>query len=92
VTAMGEHLEITVDQLGHPLITGVRGRGLLRGITFAEPVAAAVADAALDAGFIVNAPRPDVLRIVPPLVITTAQLDTFVAALPGLIDRTGEAA
>src|SRR5215208_4559017 len=92
VTAMGEHLETTIDQLGHPLITGVRGRGLLRGITFAEPVAAAVADAALDAGFILNAPRPDVLRIVPPLVITTAQLDTFVAALPGLIDRTGEAA
>ena len=44
-----------------------------------------MADAALDAGFIVNAPRPDVLRLAPPLIVTAAQLDSFVAALPGLL-------
>jgi acetylornithine/N-succinyldiaminopimelate aminotransferase len=91
VTAMGEHLTSAVDQLAHPLIIGVRGRGLLRGIVFAEPVAAAVSDAALDAGFIVNAPGPQVLRLAPPLVVTAGQLDTFVAALPGLLDRAREA-
>jgi acetylornithine/N-succinyldiaminopimelate aminotransferase len=91
VTAMGEHLTSAVDQLAHPLIIGVRGRGLLRGIVFAEPVAAAVSDAALDAGFIVNAPGPQVLRLAPPLVVTAGQLDTFVAALPGLMDRAREA-
>jgi acetylornithine/N-succinyldiaminopimelate aminotransferase len=91
VTAMGEHLVGAIDQLAHPLILGVRGRGLLRGIVFAEPVAAAVSDAALDAGFIVNAPGPQVLRLAPPLVVTSAQLDTFVAALPGLLDRAQEA-
>jgi acetylornithine/N-succinyldiaminopimelate aminotransferase len=91
VTAMGEHLTSAVDQLAHPLIIGVRGRGLLRGIVFTEPVAAAVSDAALDAGFIVNAPGPQVLRLAPPLVVTADQLDTFVAALPGLLDRTREA-
>jgi acetylornithine/N-succinyldiaminopimelate aminotransferase len=91
VTAMGEHLTSAVDQLAHPLIIGVRGRGLLRGIVFAEPVAAAVSDAALDAGFIVNAPGPQVLRLAPPLVVTAGQLDTFVAALPGFLDRAREA-
>jgi acetylornithine/N-succinyldiaminopimelate aminotransferase len=91
VTAMGEHLTSAVDQLAHPLIIGVRGRGLLRGIVFTEPVAAAVSDAALDAGFIVNAPGPQVIRLAPPLVVTAGQLDTFVAALPGLLDRTREA-
>ncbi len=91
VTAMGEHLASAIDQLAHPLILGVRGRGLLRGIVFAEPVAAAVSDAALDAGFIVNAPGPQVLRLAPPLVVTSGQLDTFVAALPGLLDRAREA-
>lgn len=45
-----------------------------------------MSDAALDAGFIINAPRPDVLRIAPPLIITATQLDTFVAALPQLLD------
>ena len=51
-----------------------------------------MADTALDAGFIVNAPRPDVLRLAPPLIITAAQLDTFVAALPGLLDTASGAA
>ncbi len=85
-THLGEHLVTTIDALGHPLITGVRGRGLLRGVTLAAPVAAQVADAALDAGFIINAPRPDVLRLAPPLIITAEQLDGFVTVLPELLD------
>jgi acetylornithine/N-succinyldiaminopimelate aminotransferase len=71
----------------HPMITGVRGRGLLRGVTLAQPIAAQVADAALDAGVIINAPRPDVLRVVPPLVISDDQLDSFIATFPRLIDQ-----
>ena len=89
-TAMGEHLATAVTELGHPLITGIRGRGLLLGITLAAPIATAVADAALSAGFVINAPCPDVLRLAPPLVITADLLDTFVAALRGLIDGVGE--
>ncbi|HEY5785542.1 MAG TPA: acetylornithine transaminase [Microlunatus sp.] len=86
-TQLGEHLVTTITGLQHPMITGVRGRGLLRGVTLAAPVAAQVADAALDAGFIINAPRPDVLRLAPPLIITAEQLDGFVAVLPDLLDR-----
>jgi acetylornithine/N-succinyldiaminopimelate aminotransferase len=44
-------------------------------------------DACLDAGFIVNAPRPDILRLAPPLVISPAQLDTFFTALPGILSE-----
>lgn len=86
-TELGQHLVRTVTALDHPVITGVRGGGLLRGITLAAPIAAQVADAALDAGFVVNAPRPDVLRLAPPLIITAEQLDLFTAALPDLIDQ-----
>ena len=86
-TQLGEHLVTTITALDHPMITGVRGRGLLRGVTLAAPVAAQVADAALDAGFIINAPRPDVLRLAPPLIVTAEQLDGFVAVLPDLLDR-----
>jgi acetylornithine aminotransferase len=89
-TAMGEHVATAVTGLGHPLITGVRGRGLLRGIMLAAPIATAVADAALSAGFVINAPCPDVLRLAPPLIITADLLDSFVAALPGLIDGVRE--
>jgi acetylornithine/N-succinyldiaminopimelate aminotransferase len=75
----------------HRLITGVRGRGLLRGVTLAQPIAPQIADAALEAGIILNAPRPDVLRVVPPLVITDDQLDLFIATLPRLLDQVGTA-
>ena len=94
-TELGEHLVSSITALDHPMITGVRGRGLLRGVTLNQPVAAGVADAALDAGFIINAPRPDVLRLAPPLIITAEQLDGFVARLPELLDhatRTGAGA
>ena len=90
-TAMGEYLESAIASLEHPLITGVRGRGLLRGVMLTDPIAAAIADTALEAGFIINAPRPDVLRLAPPLIITAAQLDSFVEALPKIISQAGAA-
>lgn len=82
----GEHLERRVLALRHPVVTGVRGAGLLRAITLAAEIAPAVAALARDAGFIVNAVAPDALRLAPPLVVTTAELDLFVDALPGFLD------
>ena len=46
----------------------------------------AAALAAREAGFIINAPAPDVLRLAPPLILTQEQADSFVAALPGILD------
>ena len=85
-TTVGNHLADSVVALGHPLISGVRGAGLLRAIVLSADVAAVVADRALSAGFIINAPTPDALRLTPPLVVTTEQIGTFVAALPTLLD------
>ncbi len=87
VQRMGSHLSSAIERLGHRLVDHVRGAGLLRGVVLTEPVAGAVADAALEAGFVINAPRPSVLRLAPPLVIQPADLDEFVEALPGLLDR-----
>jgi len=88
-TSVGNHLVGSVAALGHPLISGVRGAGLLRAIVLSADVSAIVADRALTAGFIINAPTPDALRFAPPLIITMAQVDEFVAALPQLLDGLG---
>ena len=85
-TSVGSHLVESVAALGHPLICGVRWAGLLRAIELSADVSAVVADRALSAGFIVNAPTPDVLRLAPPLVVTNAQVDSFVTALPTLLE------
>ncbi|MDQ7992775.1 MAG: aminotransferase class III-fold pyridoxal phosphate-dependent enzyme, partial [Propionicimonas sp.] len=83
---LGDRLAATILGLGHPDVLAVRGRGLLRGVVLARPIAAAVADAALEAGYVINAPRPDVLRLAPPLVVPAEGLDAFAAALPALLE------
>ncbi|ATG54342.1 acetylornithine transaminase [Brachybacterium ginsengisoli] len=86
VRTVGEGFTREVLALGHPLIAGVRGQGLLLGIALSEPLAKPLAAAALEAGFIVNAPDESTLRLAPPLIITDTELATFTAALPGLLD------
>lgn len=81
----GDWLAAAIEGLGLPEVAHVRGRGLLRGIVLTRPIAKELGAAALEAGFIVNAPRPDVIRLAPPLVITRDELQVFVDALPGLV-------
>lgn len=75
-----------IAALGHPLINNVRGRGLLLGIGLNAQVAPEVADALLEAGFIVNAANPYTLRLAPPLIINVDQARTFTNALPQVLD------
>ncbi len=75
-----------VEALEHPLVTGVDGAGLLIGVMLAEPVSAAVAAAARDAGFLVNNAVPDRIRLAPPLVLTEGQAKEFLDAFPGILD------
>ena len=76
-----------IEALGHPLVDHVRGRGLLRGIVLTRTEGKTVEAAARDAGFLVNAAAPDVIRLAPPLIITEAQIDDFLTALPGVLDK-----
>lgn len=85
-TATGEYLAERVMALGHADVVEVTGTGLLRGIVLARDIAPAVNDRALEAGFLINAPRPDRLRVAPPLIVTRAEIDTFVSALPSLLE------
>ncbi|NLT29310.1 MAG: acetylornithine transaminase [Propionibacterium sp.] len=83
---LGDHLAAAITALDHPLIDHVRGAGLLRGVVLTEHIAPKVVTAALDAGYIVNAPRPGVLRLAPPLIIEQADLDRFVHDLPPILE------
>jgi len=85
--SLADHIQETIAELGHPLISGVRGQGLLQAVILTEPIAAAVVDAALAAGFVINAPRPDVLRLAPALIIGATELDSFIDVLPALLDQ-----
>ncbi|WP_432246025.1 acetylornithine transaminase [Arthrobacter sp. G.S.26] len=89
VNTVGEHLRAGLAAV--PGVTGVRGRGLLIGVDLDADVAPAVVQAGLDAGFIVNAPGPHTIRLAPPLVLTTAQAETFLAAFPAILQTAKDA-
>ncbi|WP_199434582.1 acetylornithine transaminase [Qaidamihabitans albus] len=90
VSSAGKELAAGVEQLGHPLVRGVRGAGFLLGIVLHEQVSAKVAAAAQGAGFLINPVQPDVLRLAPPLILGREQADEFLAALPAALGSAKE--
>jgi len=90
--SLGKALSAGISGLGHPLVATVRGAGLMLGVVLTAPVAAEVETAARRHGFLVNAVGPDVVRLVPPLVLTDTQADSFLSALPEVLDAVSVAA
>jgi acetylornithine aminotransferase len=88
VAALGKDITAGVEHLDHPLVSGVRGAGLLIAIALRKPVSAAVAKAAQDAGYLVNPIAPDTIRLAPPLVLSSEQAKGFLSALPAALDST----
>ncbi|WP_034272173.1 acetylornithine transaminase [Haloechinothrix halophila] len=86
VETLGKDLAAGVRKLDHPLVSEVRGAGLLQGIGLTKPVAPTVATAAQRAGYLINPVQPDVIRLAPPLIITERQVADFLAALPAALD------
>ncbi|MFE0205885.1 acetylornithine transaminase [Streptomyces sp. NPDC058985] len=92
VKRQGERIRGGVEALGHPLAGHVRGAGLLLGIVLTEPLALQVQQAAQEAGILVNAPAPDVVRLMPALNLGDDVVDAFLGALPGILDQAAHAA
>lgn len=84
---LGKTLSHGIEELQHPLVQRVRGKGLLLGVVLTAEKAKAVEAAAREAGFLVNAAAADVIRLAPPLIITEAQIDEFLTALPAVLDK-----
>ncbi|MFE9609336.1 acetylornithine transaminase [Streptomyces sp. NPDC006012] len=89
VKRQSERLRDGIEALGHPLIARVRGAGLLLGIVLTEPLAPQVQRAAQEAGLLVNAPVPDIVRLMPPLILGDEEVQAFLRVLPGILDAVG---
>lgn len=91
---LGDRFVERIDALAMAgrLVTGHRGRGLLRAVTLDAPVAADVAAAALDDGLIVNAVAPDAVRFSPPLTLTDDELDEMLARFATAVDAVAREA
>ncbi|MFI6799362.1 acetylornithine transaminase [Streptosporangium canum] len=90
VRTAGAQLAEGIAAIDHPLLAGVRGRGLWLAIVLTADRSAQVQTAAQNAGFLVNALQPTAVRLAPPLVITSGQIAAFVAALPAILDEAAD--
>jgi len=83
-----ELIRIFMDSPSHegvPLISGVRGQGLLLGITLARPVAQKLERAARGHGLLVNAIGDSLIRVAPPLVLTDDDLSVVAQRWPAAV-------
>lgn len=58
----------------HPMITGIRGAGVIWGVELDRP-AAPVVEAALDRGLLINRTADTVIRMLPPYIVDSADVD-----------------
>ena len=86
VRSVGAHLERRLRALAlqHPVISEVRGIGLMFGLQLRTD-ATSVIDEARNRGLLVNRTDEKVVRMLPPLVIEASELDRAVDILDGVL-------
>jgi acetylornithine/N-succinyldiaminopimelate aminotransferase len=77
------------DRVGHG---DIRGRGLLQAMQLNDQSANQIVERAMHAGLLINAPRPDCLRLMPALNVSQQELDAMIELLELAMSQTGPAA
>jgi len=82
VARVGAHTEAGLHALAgrHPFIREIRGAGLMWGLELDRP-AAPIVDAAIQQGLLVNRTAETVIRLLPPYIITTEEIDEGIGLL-----------
>jgi len=84
----GDELRAAILAIGSPLVTEVRGAGLLIGIGLGEPSAPAISARALELGLIINAPNDTSIRLAPPLIVGDAEIAEFITLFTQALEAT----
>jgi acetylornithine/N-succinyldiaminopimelate aminotransferase len=87
VKRVGGHLADGLDAIDSPLVVGSRGTGLWRALALTGAHAAAIEVAARKNGLLVNAVKPDAIRLAPPLILTEADVDDALPRLQAAISE-----
>jgi acetylornithine aminotransferase len=90
---MGERLmtKLTEALAGNPFVRVIRGKGLIVGIECAGPVADAIAEAR-QAGLLVVPAGPNVIRLLPNLLVTREEIEYGVNVLTAVLAKCAELA
>jgi acetylornithine/N-succinyldiaminopimelate aminotransferase len=86
--ARGVQLSAGLERLAHRfgnLVQQVRGRGLMQGLVCHEPIAGEIVKHAITKGLLLVTAGPDVVRFVPPLIVTSVEIDEALAILEAVL-------
>ncbi|GAB3543287.1 acetylornithine transaminase [Noviherbaspirillum agri] len=73
-------------------LEGERGEGLLRALKLGKDIGPKIVELARDmepVGLLLNSPRPDLLRFMPALNVTTEEIDQMIAMLSDVLTKLG---
>jgi acetylornithine/N-succinyldiaminopimelate aminotransferase len=82
----GELLKLT-ERFG---LVGERGEGLLRALKLGRPIGPQIVELARDmgpVGLLLNSPRPDLLRFMPALNVSTEEIDQMIGMLAEVLEK-----
>lgn len=82
----GEYLIRSLKKINSDKIKEVRGAGLICGVEFTEPIGREITEKLRERGILVGAVGDRILRIVPPLIVTKADLDVLVNTLEEVLN------
>ena len=83
----GEYFEEKLNALkaDNPIVKEVRGAGLMQGVEFSEPIAKDANNKLFERGYLVGVIGDRTFRLVPPLVVTKADIDGLISCLGGIL-------
>jgi acetylornithine/N-succinyldiaminopimelate aminotransferase len=81
INKKGRYIMDSLKKIKSDKIVDVRGKGMIIGLELAGDIAGDVVVQSLKKGLILNAPKPNVIRIVPPFIVTKAEIDRAVKIL-----------
>jgi acetylornithine/N-succinyldiaminopimelate aminotransferase len=88
---LAAQLNMLTEQFG---LAGERGHGLLRALKLGRDIGPKIVDVAREmepVGLLLNSPRPDLLRFMPALNVTTGEIDQMISMLSDVLTQLGKA-
>jgi predicted acetylornithine/succinylornithine family transaminase len=87
VKEVGGYLKERLEEINSPKIKEVRGRGLMLGVEFTGDLAGSVVEQGYAHGLLLVGSGTNVLRVIPPLIVSTGECDSFAERLTAILAK-----
>ena len=86
---MGEYLVSKIEGLRekYPVIGKVKGKGLMLGVELDMDDATTIVEECLKEGFLINCTQKNILRIMPPITVTSAEIDEAMEIFSKVLEK-----